>query len=87
MAVSHAHYKVADKPIHYCPECGYPMHCGCDACRPRLPKDMVPYRPTWDGEGYRCGNCGFVEGCDGWIEIEVAQYRAWCAVHGQIPNI
>ena len=80
-------HKVAEKFGTYCPKCGYPQHCGCRACRPRLPAGIIPYKWVMRHgiEGRACGNCGFVASEDYWFDVEVAQSRIWQIIDGKVP--
>lgn len=53
-----------------CPKCGYPMYCGCEACKPTTPPNVLTYEWTEDGECVVCGNCGFTAHIDWWYDYD-----------------
>lgn len=55
-----------------CPECGYPLYCGCKSCIDKIPVGIKPYIYYNLDNGYgiiKCGNCGYERGEDEWLDI------------------
>jgi len=68
------HYNIVDlvkKEYNMkCPNCGYDQHCGCDACKDRLPKGMKGWITDKLKDTIKCANCELTAHPDWWNRLE-----------------
>ena len=59
--------------ITRCPECGYPMFCGCPACIEDVPIEFNPYVLDKTGEFCTCACCGLTMHASEWMDEDFKQ--------------
>ena len=67
---------MSDKYV--CPECNYPMYCGCENCKDKIPEEYKPYYYFDIGKNsgvIKCYNCGFELSEDEWLDVWMEQYK------------
>lgn len=58
--------------VMYCPRCGYPQYCGCDACKNKVPDGFKAQ--IYEGCIITCPSCGLSKHEDWWLNLSIAIY-------------
>lgn len=72
----------APRPKAGCPKCGQEQLCPCVNCAERNAGNVVwkwTHEKDEKGEEWEliaCGNCGYINSPDGWMDIEYEYYKS-----------